>query len=130
MTKTIADKLQIKPGNEVLLSSATPERRALLDPLPEGTSVIDGVTRATTDIAVLFATDRVSLDERLAEALPHLTEARATWIAYPKGNRTDINRDRIWERVEELGWTLTANVSLGDTWSAVRLRPQDTGTKR
>lgn len=45
------------------------------------------------------------------------------WIAYPKGNRTDINRDSIWKRAEELGWTLNANISLGDTWSAVRIKP-------
>lgn len=122
--KTIATKMQIKPGNEVALGGATPEHRALLDPLPDSVTTVDGFERDISDVAVLFALDRSSLDERLDEALPHLAGARATWIAYPKANKTDINRDSIWRRAEELGWTLTGNVSLSDTWSAVRIKPK------
>lgn len=122
MTKTIAEKLQVKSGNEVLIGGASPEQRALLEPLPEGATAVEGVTRATKDVAVIFASDRATLDEQLAESLPLLADARAPWIAYPKANRTDINRDSIWRRVEELGWTLSANVALSDTWSAVRIK--------
>ena len=127
MPKTIAEKLQIKPGDDLLVVGARPEQRRLLEPLPEGTSALDHATaadQATPDSAVLFAADRAALEERLAQALPALRETRAVWIAYPKGNRTDINRDSIWKRIEELGWTLTANVSLDDTWSAVRAKPR------
>lgn len=120
MPKTIAEKLQIKPGGDLLVVGAESEQRALLDPLPEDTSVVE---TATGDVAVLFATDRTALDERLAYAIPALNDTRAVWIAYPKGNRTNINRDSIWKRAEELGWTLNANISLGDTWSAVRIKP-------
>lgn len=67
---------------------------------------------------------------RLAGALPHRNDARATWIAYPKGNRADINRDSIWKRAEELGWILNANVSPGGAWSAVRIEPQGADTSR
>lgn len=120
MPKTIAEKLQIKPGNDVLIVGAEPGQRALLDPLPEDTSVVEGTTG---DVAVLFATDRATLDSLLAETIPTLSDTRAVWIAYPKGNRTDINRDSIWKRAEELSWTLNANVALGDIWSAVRIKP-------
>lgn len=124
MAKTVAEKLQIKPGYEVLLADADEGQRALLDPLPENVTAVDGVERATNDVAVLFATDRAALDVRLASALPHLGSARATWVVYPKGNRADINRDSIWARAEELGWTATANVAVDDTWSAVRIKPR------
>ena len=53
----------------------------------------------------------------------HLRDARATWIAYPKGGRSDINRDSIWARTVELGWTANANVALDEVWSAVRIKP-------
>lgn len=120
--KTIAQKLQIKPGNDVLVAGADATQRGLLEPLPDGVTVTQGIGRATRDVAVIFAADRAALDARLAEALSFLAEARASWIIYQKGNRSDINRDSIWRRVEKLGWALNANVAIDDAWSAVRMK--------
>lgn len=123
MARTTAEKLQIKPGSELLLGDADPEVRALLDPLPEGVTVVDGADRDTEGVAVMFASSRDELDVLLAQTFPRLASPRAVWIGYPKGNKADINRDSIWRLAEESGWTLNANVSLSDTWSAVRLKP-------
>lgn len=123
MARTIAEKLQIRPGTELLLGPSTAEQRALLDPLPEGVTVVEGIERDTADVAVVFARSRAELDALLAETLPLLTSPRAIWIGYPKGNAADINRDSIWRRAEELGWTLNGNVSLSDVWSSVRIKP-------
>ena len=120
--RSIAEKLQIKPNTELLFGPYTPEQRALLDPLPEGVTVVDGIERDTTDVAVMFASDRDELDALLIDVLPLLATPRAIWIGYPKGNKTDINRDSIWKRAEEFGWTLNGNISLSDTWSSVRLK--------
>ncbi len=120
--RSIAEKLQIKPNTELLFGPSTPEQRALLDPLPEGVTVVDGIERDTTDVAVMFASDRDELDALLIDVLPLLATPRAIWIGYPKGNKTDINRDSIWKRAEEFGWTLNGNISLSDTWSSVRLK--------
>ncbi len=122
MVRSIAEKLQIKPNTELLFGPSTPEQRALLDPLPEGVTVVDGIERDTTDVAVMFASDRDELDALLTDVLPLLATPRAIWIGYPKGNKTDINRDSIWKRAEEFGWTLNGNISLSDTWSSVRLK--------
>ena len=123
MSRSIAEKLQIKPNIELLFGPSTPEQRALLDPLPEGVTVVDGIERDTTDVVVMFASDRDELDALLADVFPMLTTPRAIWIGYPKGNKADINRDSIWKRAEEFGWTLNGNISLSDTWSSVRLKP-------
>ena len=120
--RSIAETLQIKPNTELLFGPSTPEQRALLDPLPEGVTVVDGIERDTTDVAVMFASDRDELDALLTDVLPLLATPRAIWIGYPKGNKTDINRDSIWKRAEEFGWTLNGNISLSDTWSSVRLK--------
>ena len=95
MVRSIAEKLQIKPNTELLFGPSTPEQRALLDPLPEGVTVVDGIERDTTDVAVMFASDRDELDALLIDVLPLLATPRAIWIGYPKGNKTDINRDSI-----------------------------------
>ncbi|REJ05148.1 DUF3052 domain-containing protein [Microbacterium bovistercoris] len=123
MPRTTAEKLQIKPGTEVLIAG-TPEQSALLDPLPQGVTAVAGIDRDTADVAVMFAPDAAALDGLLRDTAPVLVSPRAVWIGYPKGNRTDINRDSIWKRVADFGWTLNANISLSDTWSAVRMKRQ------
>lgn len=123
MAKTTAEKLRITPGTEVRVLASTSEQRSLLGSLPEETTLQEGITSALTGVAVLFAEDRAALDSLLDQSLPHLRDARATWIAYPKGGRSDINRDSIWARAAELGWTANANVALDEAWSAVRIKP-------
>ncbi|MGF6822219.1 hypothetical protein M2317_001123 [Microbacterium sp. ZKA21] len=122
MPRATAERLQIKSGTELLFGPSTPEQRALLDPLPAGVTVVNGIHRDTADVAVMFASDRDELDALLSEVLPLLSTPRAVWIGYPKGNKAGINRDGIWQRVEEVGWTLNANISLLDVWSSVRLK--------
>ena len=123
MARTTAEKLQIKPGSDLLFGPSTAEQRAFLDPLPADIAVVDDVARGTKDVAVLFASSRSELDALISDVLPHLTGAKAVWIGYPKGNRADINRDSVWKRVEESGWTANANISLSDVWSSVRIKP-------
>lgn len=122
MARTTAEKLQIKPDSELLLGASTTEQQALLDPLPDGVTVIDGIERDTAGVAVMFASSHDELDTLLTHVFPLLSTPKAAWIAYPKGNKADINRDSIWKRAEESGWTLNGNISLSDTWSAVRLK--------
>ncbi len=122
MARSIAEKLQVKPNTELLFGPSTPEQRALLDPLPEGVTVVVGIERDTTGVAVMFAGDRDELDALLTNVLPLLATPRAIWIGYPKGNKADINRDSIWKRAGEFGWTLNGNISLSETWSSVRLK--------
>ncbi|MGO1434581.1 MAG: DUF3052 family protein [Canibacter sp.] len=122
MSRTVAEKLQIKPGSELLFGPSTAEQRSLLDPLPEDVTVINGIDRDTPDVAVMFAKNRKELDAILAVILPTLTTPRAVWIGYPKGNTSDINRDSIWKRVQDFGWTLNGNISLSDVWSSVRMK--------
>lgn len=120
MPKTTAEKLQIKAKSSVFVSGEGAELLQLLGPLPEGVTITKNPS--TADVAMPFITSRADLDAKANAHLEDLSSARAVWIAYPKGGRADINRDGIWRRVEELGWTLIANVSLNDTWSAVRTK--------
>ena len=121
MAKTPAEKLLIKPGSSVFTAGDTPETRDLLEPMPEDAVIVEHAD--TADVAVLFAMGRANLDDLLEAHLKTVRATRAAWIGYLKGGRSDINRDSIWARVQELGWTLNANVAISDEWSAVRLKP-------
>ena len=50
------------------------------------------------------------------------------WIAWPKKTAkrpTDLTRDTLWPRVHETGWNGVAAISIDETWSALRFRPND-----
>ncbi|MDR2516126.1 MAG: hypothetical protein LBC88_01950 [Spirochaetaceae bacterium] len=52
------------------------------------------------------------------------------WISYPKGSaktRPDINRDSLWDLVIPQGFHPVAQIALDETWSAVRLKPNEKG---
>jgi hypothetical protein len=59
----------------------------------------------------------------LAANATDLATAAAFWVAYPKGNRADVNRDSLWPLLAEHGFRPISQVALDDTWSALRFRP-------
>lgn len=123
-TKTAAEKLLIKPDTSVWVSH--PEHRALLGPLPDGVTLADAPADATT--AVLFAGDAEDLDDVLTEHAAELARPAYVWFAYPKGGRSDLNRDSLWPIVaERTGMRPITQIALDDTWSALRFRALNPG---
>ena len=118
-TKSVAEKLLIKPTTAVWISH--PENLELIEPLPAGARVVDRPEEATT--AVVFGDDAASLRKVVAEHAERLAEPETIWVAYPKGNRTDINRDSVWPILAEHGLRPIGQVSLGEVWSGLRFRP-------
>ncbi len=126
MAKTIAEKLQIKPNTTVWLS--VPGHVSLLTPMPEGVRESDQLATATT--AVLFVDDAASARKLLDEHREHLTKPAVFWVAYPKGNTTDINRDSLWPIVADFDMRPNGQVAIDDTWSALRFRTNRPGEGR
>jgi hypothetical protein len=122
-TKTVAEKLTIKPG--VAVWTSHPDRLPLVGDLPPGATVTADLAAAT--IAILFADDAASTTATLEAAKDHLTTTPTIWIAYPKANRTDINRDTLWPMVTPYGLRPNGQIALDDTWSALRFRPMKDG---
>ena len=122
-TKSVAEKLQIKPNTTVWLSH--PSRLDLIEPLPAGVRQVDGPEQATT--ALIFADDAGSLRDTLTAHKDHLTRPSILWIAYPKANRADINRDSLWPMLSPYGLRPIGQVAVDEVWSALRFRPLKEG---
>ena len=48
------------------------------------------------------------------------------WICYPKGSsshKSDVNRDSLWELMKPFGMRPVSLISIDETWSALRFRP-------
>ena len=111
----LTGKLQIKPGQSVAVVNRPPGLE-----LP---GVVVAAT-ADADAVVAFVVRR----EDLGSAEPAVAAARAdrlAWISYPKGGRlgTDLNRDRLVASLADQGVQPVRQVSIDDTWSALRFRP-------
>ena len=117
-TKSIADKLLITPQTTVW--SSHPDRLDLIGPLPAGARLVHGPEEAT--IAIVFGDDAESLREVLTAHDQNLATPDTLWVAYPKANRTDINRDTLWPILSEYGMRPIGQVALGEVWSALRFR--------
>ena len=125
-TKTVAEKLQIKPNSALWVSHA--ERRALVEPLPAGVAPAEGPALASA--ALVFADSAGALREILDAHIGDLARLSVFWVLYPKANRADINRDTLWPILSAYGMRPISQVAVDAVWSALRFRPLKPGEQQ
>ena len=86
---------------------------------------MDALGETTT--ALLFADDAAALRALLAEHEGELAGPRAFWVVYPKGNRSDVNRDSLWPILAGHGMRPIAQIAVDEVWSALRFRALEEG---
>ena len=119
--RTVAAKLLIKPGDAVWVSD--PGRASLLGLLPERVTVSTGSRPGgAIRVAVVVADDEATLRAVIASAIDALRDMPILWVAYPKGGRSDINRDTLWPILAVEGLRPVTQVALDETWSGLRFR--------
>jgi hypothetical protein len=121
--KSVAEKLLIKPGTTVW--SSDPSRLGLIGSLPAGVRRVEGPEEASTSL--VFADDAATVAAVLKTYADRFVRTGNLWVAYPKANRTDINRDTLWPILAEYGLRPIGQVALDDAWSALRFRPLKDG---
>jgi len=126
MPKTIAEKLLIKPNTTIWLSD--PAQLPLLTPMPDGVRQVD--TPATASTAVAFVEDAASARKLLDEHSADLAKPGVFWVAYPKGNKADVNRDSLWPIVADYDMRPCGQVAIDERWSGLRFRPNRDGEGR
>ncbi len=76
----------------------------------------------------LFATQRKELEEQIKELLLNLQPDGIFWISYPKKSskiNTNISRNDSWDILKVFNYRPVTQISVDDTWSAIRIRPAD-----
>ena len=115
--KSLAEKMHLKAGKSVAFVHV-PE--AMVIPLPDGVTLVG--EEATADVLLVFIADRDDAQATLPGVKARLHPGGALWAAFRKGNATDINRDSLFHLAAAIGLQPCANVSVDDTWSALRLK--------
>lgn len=124
-SSALAKKLQIKPGQRMVIINAPEGYLEELKPLPEGAELAEK-PEGTFDFVQLFVRSLDELDRLAPTAIGAARREGLLWITYPKQSskvKTDINRDTAWKAMDKTGWRPVANVAVDDVWSALRFRP-------
>jgi len=124
--KTTAEKLLLKPGMGAVILAAPADVVSRLG-VPAGVTL--GDDPAAAQFVLVFVETQAEAQARTAALSPAVGDATIAWIAYPKGSKAaghDVNRDSIAGFVPSVGLVVCANVSIDETWSALRVRPVKT----
>jgi hypothetical protein len=123
--KPVAARLGLKSGHRLLLVAPPPGTPELLGPLPEGATVTTGDS-GPFDAVIVFVPTSATLTTHSARAVAALKRGGLLWLAYPKKTgaiESDMYRERAWEAFEAYGFRPVSQISIDDTWSALRFRP-------
>jgi hypothetical protein len=119
--QTLAQKFQIKPGNTLLVLNA-PDGFGT----PLGAADTSVLTDTQYDFVLAFVQRKDDIDTLAPHAIAAVKKGGMLWFAYPKQSgaiKTDINRDSGWDTVAKAGWDGVRQISIDETWSALRYRP-------
>lgn len=114
-------KLGIKPGFRLLVVNGPANYTELLGELPTEAMVV--TTPQEVEFIHLFAADAAMLEEHLDKLIEWLIPTGMLWISWPKGAsglQTDLNRERVRERVLQTDLVDTKVCSIDETWSALK----------
>ncbi len=124
MPSSLAQKLQIKPGQRMSVVNMPADHAAALQAvLAEVPLVTDD--EQDSEAVLIFVHNLAETQNIAANVMAASASDRLLWVAYPKGTskiQTDVNRDRLWRALESTGWRPVRQIALDATWSAIRFR--------
>lgn len=119
----LAQKLGIKPGQQVATIEAPKGYRELLAPLPERVSFTTKIA-ADAPFVHLFVKERQTLGKELKRLRRLLADTGTLWVSWPKkssGVVTDITEDVIREVCLPLGFVDVKVCAVDEIWSGLKL---------
>ncbi len=117
VARELEQKLQLKPGQSVVVVNAPPESGLRLP-------ATGGPNPNQADVVIGFAVRPVEL-AWLRSVFAAARAGRLAWVNYPKPGRpgSDLRRDWLVRALRQYGVEAIQDVSINGTWSALRLRP-------
>lgn len=119
----LATKLGIKAAHTVGVINAPEHFAALLEPLPDGVTIVSGV-RSRRDVVVAFFVRRSEIEQKLTAMTKAVFPDGAIWVAWPKKAAkvpTDITEDVAREVALPTGLVDNKVCAIDEVWSGLRL---------
>ena len=126
MPKTLVQKLYLREGHRAAVIDAPQGYESILGDLPRNVTMAVELS-GTFDWIQYFVVKRSDLESEFDNLKGALTEGAPLWIAYPKAGQrdTDLNRDPLATIAGTYGLRPVAQVSVDETWSALRFKVAD-----
>lgn len=119
----LAEKLGIAPHMRLFAIDAPANYAAMLEPLPEGASLVARVTKST-DLIHAFVTKRSKLLAVLKSLRGTLKADAVVWISWPKRSSkqpTDVTADIVHETARPFGLSEADTCAVDATWTGLKL---------
>jgi hypothetical protein len=120
---SLAQKLGIKAGQEVVTLNAPAYYSKLLAPLPNGVSFSPKASPGAGFVH-LFISERKALETELKRLRKLIADAGILWVSWPKKSSkvaTDVTEDVIREVALPLGFVDVKVCAVDETWSGLKL---------
>ena len=122
-SRSLVEKLGIKPGMRLALLNAPHGYGAILRPLPAGVVVTARIRRPMPFIQ-LFTTTRKELERRMPVLVRALAQDGSLWISWPKqssGVASDLTENIIRDVALAAGVVDVKVCAVDDVWSGLKL---------
>jgi len=122
-SRSLVDKLGIKPGTRIAILNAPRGYRATLQPLPPGVR-ITVTARGSLPFIHFFTKSRRAFESKLPGLLRALTPDGALWVSWPKrvsGVATDMTEDVVRAVAVPTGLVDVKVAAVDDVWSGLKL---------
>jgi hypothetical protein len=129
MLKDVHTKLRVKAGTRLLILNAPDSYLSASDEQDLSVTIDTEVKTEKYPFVQLFTKNRQELQIWAEKTIQSLAEGGLLWICYPKKTSSlyeDLSRDEGWDAVTAVGMEGVALISIDETWSAMRFRPQNT----
>jgi hypothetical protein len=127
MTAALAKKLRLTPETRLLALNAPEDYLAAWRAAGFVVSLAPISESDTYGAVHIFVRDQMEAQAALTSARAALQPGGVFWMMWPKktsGVATDLTRDSLAALALTEGWGPVSNVSVDETWSALRLRPE------
>jgi hypothetical protein len=123
--KTLAEKLFLKPGRNLLVLNAPAGFVEKMGPLPDFAKIVESPELA--DVIQFFVRSFAELQASLQNVWKSRKEGTVFWVCYPKLSgaiKSDLNRELIVTYASLIHLRGVFMISLDGDWSALRLMPE------
>ena len=120
---SLAKKLGIKPGIELLVVNGPENYRKLVEPLPDNVKLVSSLSD-TTGMVHLFVTRKAELVRLLKSFRAKLNTSGVIWVSWPKKAAkvpTEVTDNTVREVALPLGFVDIKVCAVDDVWSGLKV---------
>lgn len=117
--------MRILPGHKVLALNLPSKIAGMIGETAASVIEPENHPDIRPDAVVMAAGSIAELESLIRQFLKYVEKDTLFWIAYPKkssGIKTDISRDVGWDALKNNGYLPVSQISVNQTWSALRFR--------